>query len=201
MRETSQAIERLLAAAQQEFGAKGLDGSTVEDIARLAGTSKQLIYHYFAGKEDLYAVIVSRMTLASFNHLRKIDLSDPNPEVAIKKFFVGLMDYFETNPIVTLITIDQGIHRGAQLRPDAAVNKARRALLDALSGPLLRGQETGVFGKEIDVYMLLFLSIVVAVGYLSMLGFFVEHSENTLRNDKAFWKDFISLFFLRALRP
>jgi AcrR family transcriptional regulator len=201
MRATSQAIERLLAAAQQEFGEKGLDGSTIEDIARLAGTSKQLIYHYFVGKEDLYAVMVSRVTLKSFKNLRKIDLSDSSPEESIKRFFLGLMDYFEKNPIVTLITIDQGIHRGAQLRPDPAVKKARNALLNELSVPLLQGQENGTFNKEIDPYMLLFLSIMVATGCLSMRGFFAEHSEKTLRNDTEFWKDFMSQFFLKALRP
>ena len=201
MRETSQAIERLMVAAQQTFGEKGLDGSTVGDIAKLAGTSKQLIYHYFASKEDLYTVILSRITLQSYKHLRKIDVSHDDPEAAITAFFIGLMDYFEKNPIVTLVTMDQGIHHGAHLRPDPEVKKARRALLNALHVPLVRGQEAGVFSKDVDVHMLLFLSFMVVIGCLSMRDFFVRDLENTLSGERAFWKTFMSRFFLKALRP
>ena len=39
-------ISRLLAVAEKEFGAKGLEGARVDDIARAAGVTKQLVYNY-----------------------------------------------------------------------------------------------------------------------------------------------------------
>ena len=48
---------RILAAAELAFSRKGFDASSLDDIARRAGVTKQLIVHHFGGKKDLYAVI------------------------------------------------------------------------------------------------------------------------------------------------
>src|SRR4030088_3731464 len=45
---------RLLAAALDEFAAKGYAGARVHEIAARAGVNKQLINYYFGGKEGLY---------------------------------------------------------------------------------------------------------------------------------------------------
>lgn len=45
---------RLLAAALEEFAAKGYAGARVADIAARAGVNKQLISYYFGGKAGLY---------------------------------------------------------------------------------------------------------------------------------------------------
>ncbi len=44
----------LLAAALEEFAARGYAGARVQDIADRAGVNKQLINYYFGGKEGLY---------------------------------------------------------------------------------------------------------------------------------------------------
>lgn len=46
--------ERLLAAALEEFAARGPAGARVESIAHAAGVNKQLITYYFGGKDGLY---------------------------------------------------------------------------------------------------------------------------------------------------
>jgi TetR/AcrR family transcriptional regulator len=47
----------LLAAALDEFAAKGFAGARVQDIAERAGVNKQLISYYFGGKEGLYRAL------------------------------------------------------------------------------------------------------------------------------------------------
>jgi len=47
----------LLAAALEEFSAKGYAGARVQDIADRAGVNKQLIPYYFGGKEGLYRAL------------------------------------------------------------------------------------------------------------------------------------------------
>ena len=51
--------ERLLAAAVEEFSAKGFAGARVEAIAQRAGLNKQLISHYFGGKDGLYRAVTA----------------------------------------------------------------------------------------------------------------------------------------------
>src|SRR3954454_7327982 len=48
----------LLRAAEAVFAANPYDEVSVEDIADAAGVSKNLLYHYFSGKRDLYLSII-----------------------------------------------------------------------------------------------------------------------------------------------
>jgi TetR/AcrR family transcriptional regulator len=49
---------RILVAARQEFARKGLAGARVDVIARRARANKQLLYHYFGGKDGLYLAVL-----------------------------------------------------------------------------------------------------------------------------------------------
>lgn len=54
----SDSRERILAAAVDEFGEHGYDGSTVRSIAGRAGVDSALVHHYFGTKADLFAEAV-----------------------------------------------------------------------------------------------------------------------------------------------
>ena len=56
-----QALEKfhrdsIMDAAGELFGKKGIDGTTMDDIAKLADYSKSTIYVYFKSKEDDQAI-------------------------------------------------------------------------------------------------------------------------------------------------
>ncbi|HTY88597.1 MAG TPA: TetR family transcriptional regulator [Candidatus Acidoferrum sp.] len=52
--------ERILAAALQEFAARGFAGSRVDAIARRAAINKRMLYHYFGDKEGLFRAVLRR---------------------------------------------------------------------------------------------------------------------------------------------
>jgi len=51
----SNAQERIIAAAVDEFGEQGYDGATMRAIAARAGVDSALVHHYFGTKADLFA--------------------------------------------------------------------------------------------------------------------------------------------------
>ena len=51
----SNARERILAAATEEFGEHGYDGTTTRGIASRAGVDPALLHHHFGTKADLFA--------------------------------------------------------------------------------------------------------------------------------------------------
>ncbi|MGO9080012.1 MAG: TetR/AcrR family transcriptional regulator [Streptosporangiaceae bacterium] len=52
--------EQLLDIGRRLFAERGLDGTSIEEIAAQARVSKPVVYEHFGGKEGLYAVVVDR---------------------------------------------------------------------------------------------------------------------------------------------
>ena len=52
--------QQLLDIGRRLFAERGLDGTSIEEIAARAGVSKPVVYEHFGGKEGLYAVVVDR---------------------------------------------------------------------------------------------------------------------------------------------
>jgi len=52
--------EQLLDIGRHLFAERGLDGTSIEEIAARADVSKPVVYEHFGGKEGLYAVVVDR---------------------------------------------------------------------------------------------------------------------------------------------
>lgn len=61
--------ERILAAGQREFAARGFDDATMADIARAAGVSTGNLYRYFDGKAELLQAVVPASWVARFRAL------------------------------------------------------------------------------------------------------------------------------------
>ncbi len=54
----AQRREELLSAAEEVFARSGYHGSSLEEIAQVAGVSKALIYEHFASKRELHASLL-----------------------------------------------------------------------------------------------------------------------------------------------
>lgn len=61
--------EQIVAGALRVFAAKGLAATKISDIARAAGVSQGLLYHYFKSKEEVFTELIrgafERMNLAA----------------------------------------------------------------------------------------------------------------------------------------
>ncbi len=51
--------EQFIDAALTVFAAKGVDGTSIKDIAKAASVTPGLLYHYFSSKEALVAVVLT----------------------------------------------------------------------------------------------------------------------------------------------
>jgi AcrR family transcriptional regulator len=67
----------ILAAALEEFTARGYEGARLDDVARRAGIAKGTIYLYFTDKEALFQDLVRSMVhpvLGTLEKLREVDI-------------------------------------------------------------------------------------------------------------------------------
>jgi AcrR family transcriptional regulator len=88
--------EQLLDIGRRLFAERGLDGTSIEEIAAQAGVSKPVVYEHFGGKEGLYAVVVDReverfLTMAT----RLLDGEDTMAKFEVAA--VSLLRYIQEN--------------------------------------------------------------------------------------------------------
>ena len=63
----------LLDAAERTYAASGLSRTTVSDVARAAGVTRGLVYHYFPTTEDLLDAVLARRVAAFAESVRAWD--------------------------------------------------------------------------------------------------------------------------------
>lgn len=154
--------ERLLEAAQAEFGRIGFDAARLEDIARAAGISRPSLLYHFGSKDELYAAAVNE----SFTRLgaaltgaiemkgdfrmrfdavveRYLTFIDANPEL-VRLILRELLDGRGPGHQVLLtagLPILDRIERFVRVDGRGLVRKTlplRAALLDIVSGAVVR---------------------------------------------------------------
>jgi AcrR family transcriptional regulator len=122
--------ERLLAAAVEEFAARGLAGGRVDRIAGAAAANKRAIYDYFGGKEQLFDAALTRV-VADLNAANPL-LEDDLPEYAGRLF-----DYLQAHPEAVRMNSWWRLERprlGPSLGPEWVSH--RRALRERATGPI-----------------------------------------------------------------
>jgi TetR/AcrR family acrAB operon transcriptional repressor len=76
--------QRLLDAAEQVFLAQGVAGTSLNDIAVAAGTTRGAIYWHFADKADLFNAMMDRVALPMQSALAQVDDAAADPLPALR---------------------------------------------------------------------------------------------------------------------
>jgi TetR/AcrR family transcriptional regulator len=162
-RDPDRTREAILAAAQDEFAAKGLSGGRVDEIARRARANKRMIYHYFGSKQGLYLAAVERVYEGLRGTERTLDLAHLKPEEAIQRLVEFNFDYTREHPEMVSLINNENLHRARYLRKSKKVRDLHSPFVDLIDDILKRGVAAGVFRKgldPVDVYI-----TIAAVGY------------------------------------
>lgn len=100
-REKQQRKEEILDAAQKVFFQRGLQASTLEEIAEASELSKGTVYLYYRSKEDLYLGVMVRGLRILFRMLSDaLSTEEPIPNLIAKladryyEFFTTYRQYF-----------------------------------------------------------------------------------------------------------
>jgi TetR/AcrR family transcriptional regulator len=148
----------LLAAAQTEFAAHGFAGARVDRIARRAGVNKQLVYHYFGGKDDLYAETLEGV----YAHIRSLEqglhLSDLGPGEAMSELVGFSFDYLSAHPEFISLLNDENVQAARHVRRSRRLSAMNSPLIGVLDDTLDRGVKAGLFRPGVDP-LYLYISI------------------------------------------
>ncbi|GAA4702535.1 TetR/AcrR family transcriptional regulator [Pseudonocardia yuanmonensis] len=88
--------EQLLAAGVALFGARPYAEVEIADIARAAGVSRGLLYHYFPDKRSFFAAVVARQ-VEELARATRTDPADP-PRARLRAGVDAYFDFIEAHP-------------------------------------------------------------------------------------------------------
>jgi AcrR family transcriptional regulator len=119
---------QILESARRLFAERPYDAISTTDIARGAGVTRGLLYHYFPSKRDIYIEVVRQAAeaLPAVIKPRHGMSAAEATEANIEDF----LDFVERNREVWLAAINGGVGRDAEA--DAIVDRAREAIVDRL---------------------------------------------------------------------
>ncbi|NIZ92168.1 TetR/AcrR family transcriptional regulator [Kineosporiaceae bacterium B12] len=87
--------EQLIGIGRHLFAERGVEGTTVEEIAAAAGVSKPVVYEHFRGKEGLYAVVVDREIASLLSSIARSLSGRGSPRTLLERSTIALLDYIE----------------------------------------------------------------------------------------------------------
>lgn len=141
--------ENLLAAARAAFAESGLEGARVDDIAHRAGVNKQLVYHYFGSKDELYTAVLEQVYSEIRSRELELNIDLLSPVEAMRKLVEFEFDHHLLSPDFVRILSDENAHLGRHLKGGRA-GKLNRPIVDLVSSTIQRGVKSGDFRSGLD---------------------------------------------------
>lgn len=146
--EANQAIREerkaeILAAAARVFAHQGYVGTHISDIADAAGMSKGLLYHYFAGKEEVFTALVLRAARGVF-HLLHTALGLPvAPVERLRWLFEQELAGLGDDPHIFMVVLQAMMSEAVPAKARQAADELAAGTQDLIVQLVVAGQEAG----------------------------------------------------------
>ncbi|WP_435361214.1 TetR/AcrR family transcriptional regulator [Haloarchaeobius sp. DFWS5] len=125
--------ERLVEEGRDLFSHYGLKKTTIADLTEPVGIAPSTFYQFFDSKDELYFEILGREAEQLEDVLLEPLESNDDPEKAIVEFLSGLMEVYETNPLIRAVALDpQEVERLQREFPEDEAAEARQEGLNYL---------------------------------------------------------------------
>jgi AcrR family transcriptional regulator len=156
VRDAENTRRRLLAAAAQEFAARGIAGARVDRIAEVAGANKAMIYNYFGSKDQLFDAVFHENVVSAVNDV-------PIAPNDLPGYAGRLFDYHQTHPESLRLAIWHMLERGADAIPETVV-KANADKAAVIAAAQQDGRLPAHFAPDELLALVVGLSIIGVAG-------------------------------------
>jgi AcrR family transcriptional regulator len=141
---------RIVAAAIDEFAARGFKGASMDAIAARTHTTRALIYYYFGSKENLYISVLEQVYSEIREAESKLDLDHLSPVDAVRRIVEFTFNYYVEHLGFVRLVVAENQAKGRQLRKSKVMRTLNRPIIDRLARVIERGQSEDRFRRDID---------------------------------------------------
>ena len=140
----------IIAAAIDEFAARGFKGASMDAIAARTHTTRALINYYFGSKEKLYLAVLERVYGEIREAEGKLDLDHLTPDDAVRRIVEFTYNYYITNQGFVRLVVAENQARGRHFRKSKAMRTLNRPIIERLARVIERGQAGAIFRSGVD---------------------------------------------------
>jgi AcrR family transcriptional regulator len=140
----------IVAAAIDEFAARGFKGASMDAIAARTNTTRALINYYFGSKEKLYIAVLEQVYGEIREAEGRLDLDHLPPAEAVRRIVAFTYSYYLAHEGFVRIVVAENQARGRHLRKSKMMRTLNRPIIDRLARVLERGQAEGRFRPGVD---------------------------------------------------
>lgn len=156
--------EKILRIATQEFAALGYDGARIDGIVARCGISKNLLYHYYVSKEDLFLRVMERAYAGMRARQNDVSMLGHDPVADMRALIVHMVEYFAEQPEFIALLATENIHKARHIRQSTVIRGMYNPLKATMQRVLREGQARGVFRADVD-WVDLYISISGMASY------------------------------------
>jgi AcrR family transcriptional regulator len=138
---------KILKAATAVFAAKG-QAATMADIAAEAGISQGLAYHYFASKEEIFAILVKQVVESDGGPAERMNQLQGTPGTRLALLITYILQSYRENPGVAQIMYNVLEDETASADLRALVMRNGKVIQDTMRRLIIEGQATGEIAND-----------------------------------------------------
>jgi AcrR family transcriptional regulator len=140
----------IVAAALDEFAARGFKGASMDAIAARTHTTRALINYYFGSKEKLYIAVLEQVYGEIREAEGKLDLDHLAPAEAVRRIVEFTYTYYVEHEGFVRLVVAENQARGRHLRKSKMMRTLNRPIIDRLARVIERGRAQGRFRRDAD---------------------------------------------------
>ncbi len=137
-------------AALAEFADKGYDGGRVDEIALRAGINKNVLYHHFGNKDDLFTAVLEHTYDEIRSRQRDLQIRGMDPVVGMQKLVIFTGHIWVRFPEFQRILASENLNQGKHIVKSPKIREMYNPLLETIRDLLARGTAEGLFREGID---------------------------------------------------
>jgi AcrR family transcriptional regulator len=167
-RPRSDLAPRIVEAARERFLQQGVDGASLREIAREAGTSIGMVYYYFPTKDDLLLAVIEEVYGTLSADLRRALAPDAPVAERIQRFYSRVAAMSDREFTVIRIVLREALVSSQRLKKVFARFTAEGGHVPAMASALVEGMTAGAVRD--DLHPLVTLAVTFVVGFMPVLA-------------------------------
>jgi AcrR family transcriptional regulator len=133
---------RILDAAEECFAKEGFERTRLDDVAHEVGVQRGAIFHYFAGKQELYEAVLTRLGESLMRRLREAAVPQGSLPDRIEAALLAWIDFAGESPAFSRLILRLAADGSHAERP--SVERFVTPFLTLLEQTLEEGERQGI---------------------------------------------------------